>query len=610
MMVKKHSIISQLTPSRLIDPSERTPVPDEKPHSKHLRFFYVLFRFASLFGGNALLRLRGHKTMARRQERILECLQCLGMLWIRVAQALMVRSEKLSTPFGLRLLDLRDQSGACSFDRVREIVGRQLGRPLEEVFDRFDERPFSATTVSQLHRARLRKEKVWTAVKIQQPDAAGIFERDLIIFRRVIRLMKLFSILEGLRWDDLCHELGEIKERELNYQYEAAALDILRKNLIVKPLHVPRLFRRYCKKRMLVMEFIQGALLSDIIALRKSDPERADDWLRENNVDLQTVGRRLFHAVYQQVFENNFFHGDLHTGNIILLRNSNIAVIECRSAGSLETESLEKQKVFLNALTQGEYITAGEIYFLLATRLPRVDLNCVKERLVRIWRVWESRVHVKTLPYEEKSLTYMTAQLNGVVHEYKFSALWSFSKLNCAWVHLDNALSFLFPGMNYLKHLRLYFREGSMRETADNIRKLPGRMASAVVAMHEMPERMSEYMVFREAMMRRQAQVVQGSASKMDAFVSSGFGFASFFVLIFIFFLLSAFLIQFRLVPLESLLGSQLTWLVTRIPPMSPGIWGATFIGFIFAYGFFRAQKRRFSRQEYGRPGNNNFFET
>jgi ubiquinone biosynthesis protein len=609
-MVKKFSIISQLTPSRLVDPAERKPVPDEKPQAKHFRFFYVIFRFAGLFGGNAWLRLRGEKNAALRQERILKCLQRLGMLWIRAAQALMIRSKKLSTPFGLRLLDLRDKSGACDFERVRKVVNEELEQPLEEVFDRFEERPFSATTASQLHRARLRKEQIWVAVKIQQPDAADIFQRDLTIFRRVIRLMKLLSIQEGMRWDYLCHELEEIKNRELNYQFEAAALDILRKNLIVKPMHVPRLFRRYCKKRMLVMEFIRGALLSDLIALRQTDPERAKAWLQENNVDPEIVARRLFHAVYRQVFENNFFHGDLHTGNIILLRDSNIAVIECRSAGSLETESLKKQKVFLNALAQGEYITAGEIYFLLATRLPRVNLNSVKEKLVRIWRVWETRVHVETLPYEEKSLTYMTAQVNRVVHEYRFSALWSFSKLNCAWVHLDNALSFLSPDLNYLKHLRLYFREESMRETADNIRNLPSRMASAVVAMHEMPERMSEFMVFREAMMRRQAQVVQGSASKMDAFVSTGFAFASFFLLILIFFLLSAFFIQFRVAPIESLLGPQLYWLATRIPRMSPGIWLITFAGFILAYGFFRTQKRRFSRQEFGKPANNTAVET
>lgn len=609
-MKKKPSLISQLTPTRLIDPSERIPVPEEKVRSRRFRFFYVLFRFAGLMVGNTFLRLRGKKSSAKREERIIKCLQRLGMLWIRAAQALIIRSEKLSAAFGLRLLDLRDNSGASSFKRIREILNREMGRSLEEVFDRFEERPFSATTVSQFHRAHLRREQVWVAVKVQQPNAEEIFDRDLTIFRRVIRLMKLFSIQKGMRWDDLCHELNEIKARELNYQYEAAALETLKKNLVTQPMHVSRIFRQYSGKRVLVMEFIQGALLSDLIALLEKDPQRAEAWLQENNIDLPDVGRHLFHTVYQMVFENNFFHGDLNTGNIILLRNNHLAIIECRSAGSLETESLEKQKVFLRSLAQGEYITAAEIYFLLSTRLPRVDLNVVKERLVRIWRIWEGHVHVKELPYEQKSLTYMTGRMNRVVHDFRFCALWSFSKLTCAWVHLDNALALLDPEFNYLKHLRLYFREELMRETADNIRDMPARLVSSIIALHEMPERMNEFTLFREAMMRRQAQVVQGSASKMDAFIAACFAFGSFFTLILGIFLFLVFLIHHQELPIESLLGPQLSWVAARVPPMNLGAWLLTFIIFVFIYSFFRIQKKRFNRQEFGSPGSNTFFET
>ncbi|MCK4763786.1 MAG: AarF/ABC1/UbiB kinase family protein [Candidatus Aminicenantes bacterium] len=609
-MAKKHSAIDKLIPTRLLDPSERTPVPEAKKRSKRFRFLYVLRQSTALIGGNALLRLRGHKTAAAREERILEYLQRLGMLWIRVAQTLILRSSKLSTPFGLRLLDLRDQGGACPFSKIREIISKELGKDLKDVFDRFDESPFSATTVSQIHRARLRSEQVWVAVKVQQSGAEEIFDRDLVLFRRVIGLIKLFNILEGMRWDDLCHELNDIKMREMNYHYEVAALDTLGKNLTAQPVHVPRIFRQYCRKRILVMKFIRGALLSDLIALQKKDPERVTAWLKENDIDLRTLGRRLFHAIYRQVFENNFFHGDMNTGNIILLRHSRAAVIECRSAGSLESESLEKQRVFLRSLAEGEYVTAAEIYFLLATRLPRVDLNMVKERLVRIWRVWAARVYVEDLPYEKKSLTYLTGQVNGVVQDAKFSPLWSFSKLTCTWAHLDNALAGLSPGLNYLEELCLYFHEALMRETADNISRLPSRLASSLVAMHDMPKRLDEFTMFKEALMRRQAQVVQGSASKMDAFIAACFGFSSFLVLILGIFLFMVFLIHHQGVHLEPLLGPQLSWAAARVPPMGLGPWLGVFAFFSLLYGFFRVQKTRFGRREFGSPANNTTIET
>jgi ubiquinone biosynthesis protein len=608
-MAKKDIPISELIPTRLIQPRERPPIPPAAVRSKRFRFFFVILQLLVLFLGNLWLRLRGQQSASLCEKRTVKCLQRLGMLWIRVAQALSLRGSILSTPFGLHLFDLRDRGGACGFKRIRETIEGELGQPLEEVFDYFEKTPFSATTVSQLHRARLRKEQVWTAVKIQQPLAEEIFDQDLKLFRRMIGLMKFFSIQSGMRWDELYHELKEMKVRELNYYYEAAALETLEKNLDGQPVQVPRVFRQYCRERVLVMEFIQGALISDIINLRQKDPQRLEAWLKDNNIDLGKVARRLFHSTYRQVFEHNFFHGDMNTNNIILLRDSHIAVIECRSAGSLEVESLQKQKMFLRALAEKEYVIAAEIYFLLASRLPRVDLNTVKERLLRVWRIWETRTHIKDLPYKQKSLAYLTGQVNQVVHDSQFAPLWSFTKLTCTWVHLDNALGALSPNMNYLKQLKLYFVRAERRDNFSKLRRLPSRLASSLAAFHQVPKRTAEYTLFREALMRRQAQVVQGSASKLDAIIAAGFAMVSFILLMIGGFLLMTFSMRYLHITLEPLLGRQLSWLAAQIPDMSLGVWLVFLAAFAFLYSFFHIHKKRFNRQEFGRPDNAAAFE-
>jgi ubiquinone biosynthesis protein len=602
-MAQKDTPISELIPTRLIHPSERPPVPAAKPHSKRFRFFYVLLRLSGLFLGNAWLRLRGQKNAARCEQRTVKCLQRLGMLWIRVAQTLTMRGAILSTRFGQHLLDLRDRGGACGFQRIGEIIESELGQKLDEVFDSFEEVPFSATTVSQLHRARLRREQTWVAVKIQQPLAEEIFDRDLKLLRRIIGVLRFFSIQTGLRWNELYHELQEIKTRELNYYYEAAALETLEKNLQGQPVHVPRVFRPYCRKRVLVMEFIQGALLADFIELRQNDPQRLEAWLTVNHIDPAKLARRLFDATYRQVFEHNFFHGDMNTNNIILLRDSHIAVIECRSAGSLELESLGKQEMFLKSLSEREFVTAAEIYFLLASRLPRVDLNTVKERLLRVWRVWETRTHIADLLYEQKSLAYMTGRVNQVVHDSQFAPLWSFTRLTCAWVHLDNALAALYPQLNYLSRLRRYFRRAELRNNFAKLRRLPSRLASSLAVLHEVPDRTAEYRLFREALLRRQAQVVQGSASKVDAIIAAGLGFVSFLLMMVTGFLLLVFALQQLHLSLEPLLGPQLTWLASRVPPMGLGVWLVFLTAIVFLYGLSHTQKKRFSRQEFGHNG-------
>jgi predicted unusual protein kinase regulating ubiquinone biosynthesis (AarF/ABC1/UbiB family) len=271
----------------------------------------------------------------------------------------------------------------------------------------------------------------------------------------------------------------------------------------------------------------------------------------------------------------------------------------------LETESLEKQKLFLRSLAEGEYVTATEIYFLLSTRLPRVDLSVIKAKLVRIWRVWETRVHIGKIPYEQKSLTYMTGEVNRVVYDSQFAALWSFSKLTRTWVHLDNALAYLAPDFNYLRHLRLYLKESQGRQTVSEIRQLPHRLASSLNALHEIPERISDYTLFQEILMRRKAQMIQGSASKIDAVLAAGFAFISFLTLLVTMFLLTVFLMQYQYINLKSLLGPQLSRVATLIPYLRLPTWLILLAFFMISYICFRSQKKRFSRQEFGRQETN-----
>ncbi|MCP4691357.1 MAG: AarF/ABC1/UbiB kinase family protein [Desulfobacterales bacterium] len=593
--------IHRLQPTKLVDASDRRAIPlMEKPPGRW-RSLTVIYRLLRLFSGNLFLRPLGSGTASLRRKRTLHCLQNLGMLWIRAAQTVMLRGGRLSSSFGRELLDLNDRGGAYPFEAIQSIVSESLGRPLSDVFDLFDPHPFTATTVFQLHHARLRREGVRVAVKVQKPYAEAMFNRDLRLFGRAFTLFRALGVRRGMRWADLFHELREIKVHELNYYYEANALGTLDRNLAGQPVHAPRVFRRYTRRRILVMEFITGAFLSDVIALKTEDPERLNHWLETNNICFKTVANRLFNAAYRQVFEDNFFHGDLNRRNIILLRNSHIAIVDCRSVGSLDLESLEKQRLLLQAFADGEYATAAEIYFLLSSRLPRVNLSRVKEELIRHWRIWETRTPIRDLPYEQKSLTYMNGVINRILGDARFAALWSFSKLTGAWVHLDNALAELDPSLDYLKRLRFYFQEAQRRDTVDRIVRLPERLARSVAALHEIPQRISHYNLFEEILIRREAQVLQGSASKMDAVIAAVFAMGGVVGLAVSGFLFLVCLMQRGIYDPLPLLGAQLTRLARGLPVLDLPSWSVLLALAMFVSLFCRRLKKRFKRQEFGR---------
>jgi len=307
------------------------------------------------------------------------------------------------------------------------------------------------------------------------------------------------------------------------------------------------------------------------------------------------------------VFEHNFFHGDMHTGNIILLRNSHFSFIGCRNAGSLEAECLTKQRLFLDSLTAGEYTTAAEIYFLMVSQLPRVDLNAVKARFLKLWRIWETRVHIKELPLEDKSLTYLSGEINKIINDSMFSPLWPYSKLIRTWAHLDIALAYLNPSFNYVKKLRAYFHEEQKRKTAENITHLPERMASAAVALNKMPDRVSNYSLFLEIMMRREAQIISGSASKVDAIIAGGFSLLFFLMSLATAFFALLFLDKLGVISAGGLMGPQLIRLSLALPSFSNLAWIALLVLFLLVLFFLGKQKKHFLSKEHGRSNESLF---
>ena len=587
--------------TQLMSPSERPPIPLVGRHPTRFRKTFVLFRLLYLLMQLGFIRFGSkHKRLDYYQKAAIS-LGKLGVIWIRATQFFVVRSPIFSSQFGALIQNLKDPGKVHPFEQIEKVIREQLGCPLDKVFDRFEKTPFAATTVSQIHRARLAENGAWVAVKVQKPEAEIMFNKDLKLLGMFVNFLNGIRFKPGMRWDDLYHELSQIKIRELNYHYEAAALKNLKKNLAGQMVHVPEVYEHFGAKGLLVTEFIQGALLSDLTTMSKSDPERLQEWLTANHIDLKIIARRLFFVVYRQIFEDNFFHGDMNTANIILLRNSQVAVIDCRETGSLEAESLAKQKMYLRALSEGEFVTAAEIHFLLADRLPRVDLNTVKEELVRIWRVWETRTHVEDIPYHQKSLTYMSGQLNRVVRNYRFGAQWSFSKLSGTLAHLDTALASLSPELNYLNLLRVYFSHLEGREARKKLLNLPARLTASLTALHEMPKRMAEYSLFQETLMRRQAQVVQGSATKLDAVIAACFGFFSFAALVAGLVLGWIFLVRWKLLHTDTL-GAQLTGWAEPLISLGVLAWVGLFCLVWFLISFCNKQKHKFDQREFGQP--------
>lgn len=526
-------------PTQLIPAGER-----EKPGQEQLRRsgwnrVWILLQLAvGTLVFTSLSWFTNQNMENRRNLFVTSRLSRLGMLWIRLAQMVLIQTRWLASPLGPLVFNLKASGRVISYSRVRQIIEETLGpkRPFESCFTQFERSPFAASDTSQTHRALLKNEQCWVAVKVQHPDALDLFRMDLGFIRVMIWFCNRLGIFRELRWNDFYQELREIGTQELNYQFEKTALSTLSKQLRGQPMYVPEVFFAYSSSRVLCMEFIQGALLADIADLKQVDPSRLQNWLDVNQIQLNHVAKRFFQAMYRQIFEANFFHNDLNFHNIILLKNNRFALIECRSTGSLDRELLQKKLLYLNYLAKGDFVTAAEIHFLFGKRLPRVNLERVKESLIRIWRRWEMKAFVRTIPYDERSFTTMYGEVNETLTRERFSAVWFLSKLNTSLIGMDLCMAVLDSNFNPIIQMRRYFREAAGRKTVQQVRELPSRITANLDVLHAFPEKMEEFNLLRESLMRRQALVIHGSSNKLVALAEMGISLIRFFCIIGLFY--------------------------------------------------------------------------
>src|SRR5207302_10241281 len=116
----------------------------------------------------------------------------------------------------------------------------------------------------------------------------------------------------NLHWGELLWELNQILAEEIDYRYEAASTQRMRRTLRKHAIYVPKVFLQYCTRRVLVTEFLHAVLMADFIRMLHTDPMRGKAWCAQNNVKPRVLATRLFNSLWRQLLEDNLFHGDLH----------------------------------------------------------------------------------------------------------------------------------------------------------------------------------------------------------------------------------------------------------------------------------------------------------
>ena len=264
-----------------------------------------------------------------RAERLRLALEELGPIFVKFGQAVSTRRDLLPADIADELAKLQDRVPPFPGALARELIERAYGRPLSAVFASFDETPLAAASIAQVHAARLPGGGE-VVVKVLRPGMREVIERDLEVLYALAEFAHRYSReLRRLRPREIVAEYEKTVLDELDLMREAANASQLKRNFAGSDLlYVPEVHWDYCRNDVMVMERIHGVQISDLARLKAAGTNIAR--LAENGV-------RIF---FTQVFRHNFFHADMHPGNIFVLtddpRQPRYAAVDFGIVGTLD----------------------------------------------------------------------------------------------------------------------------------------------------------------------------------------------------------------------------------------------------------------------------------
>ncbi|MGH8295176.1 MAG: ubiquinone biosynthesis regulatory protein kinase UbiB, partial [Steroidobacteraceae bacterium] len=240
--------------------------------------------------------------------RLRLALEELGPIFVKFGQAVSTRRDLLPTDVAHELAKLQDSVPPFPGVVARAIVESAYGRPVSEAFSQFDETPLAAASIAQVHAARLPDGRE-VVVKVLRPDMRELIERDLEVLDALAELAEKYW-REGrrLRPREIVGEYHKTVLDELDLLREAANASQLKRNFAGSDLlYVPEVYWDYCRLHVMVMERIRGIPISDMERLRAA------------GTDLKRLAENGVRIFFTQVFRHNFFHADMHPGNIFVL---------------------------------------------------------------------------------------------------------------------------------------------------------------------------------------------------------------------------------------------------------------------------------------------------
>jgi len=387
------------------------------------------------------------KVTHTRFQRIRMALEELGPTYIKFGQILANRPDILPAELIVELKKLQDSVPIFSFEEVKKIIETDLNGSIEQLFSQFSVQPLASASIAQVHRATLPSgEEV--VIKVQRPDIEEIIEEDLKILAELAEIAEQnFPQIARFEPIELVKSLNKSMNRELNFLLEAYNINHFQHLFKAEPkIYVPKVFSKFSTRRVICLEYMEGTKIDNIPALIAQKE------------DLNELAEKGLFIYFQQIFRFGFFHADPHPGNVFVLKDGRICLIDFGMVGTMNRKDKEAFKEFIVAIAKGNLRQLTDAIEAL-TKTHRVQN---KEELE-----YDISILIEEFPPEtidERHMGEIVERLQKIIYKHKLSFSNDFFLLLRTLVILDGIGRQLDPNFNTLERIRKHsmrlFEEG------------------------------------------------------------------------------------------------------------------------------------------------------
>jgi ubiquinone biosynthesis protein len=318
---------------------------------------FVAFFFATLVEEGLRYTSPFHRRSPRQGPRRLRTLlEELGGAFIKFGQLFSMRHDVLPPDYCEELAGLFDNVPPFPTEQARAIIERELGRPVDELFVQFDDRPVGAASFGQVHRVIVRDddgEERPAVVKVCRPESEATIATDARLLLLLGWVVDALGALGHIKLLPIFRDFVKWTKKETNYLQEAKNADHLHELSHWNPRQrIPYVYWEKTTHRVLTMEYLAGPPVSEVIRRFEARDPTIDEELATMGCDRASLARHVFQTFLLHAFVGQAFHGDPHPGNLLVLPENVVGLVDFGLLGRLDEEARREQALMLDAVAR------------------------------------------------------------------------------------------------------------------------------------------------------------------------------------------------------------------------------------------------------------------